>query len=78
MTDHQREQLLTTLHGLGKSAEKKGDERDVAIAACLYGLCLAISAGAEVELARHILMLDDDEDEVLARAPLSVGDVRGN
>ena len=59
MTDEQREEQLTTLHELGKSIESNGDERDTATAACLYGLCLAISEGAEVDLARHILLLDD-------------------
>ncbi len=78
MTEEEREELSAELHGLGKSIERSGDERDTAIAGCLYGLCLAIDVGAEVELARHILMLDGDEDDSLAIAPLTEGDARGN
>ena len=62
MTDEQREELQTTLHGLGKSIEADGDERDIATAGCLYALCLAISQEIEVELCRHILMLNGDDD----------------
>ena len=59
MTNDEREELLTTLHGLGKSIEGSGDERGVATTNCLYALTLAIRQ--EVELARHILLLDGDE-----------------
>ncbi len=80
MTDAQRDELLTTLHGLAKSLELEagGDERDTATAGCLYSLCLAISEGVEVELARYILMLDDGEDDALVSDPLTEGDSRGN
>lgn len=78
MSDDEREELLTTLHGLGKSIEQSGDVRDLATTACLYGLCLAIHAEAEVELARHILMLSDDDDDELADASLAAGDMRGH
>ncbi len=78
MTEEEREELSTELHGLGKSIESSGDERDLAIAGCLYGLCLAIDVGAEVELARHILMVDGDEDDAFVSAPLTGGDARGN
>ncbi len=62
MTEEEREELSTELHGLGNSIERSGDERDTAIAACLYGLCLAIDVGAEVQLARHILLSDGNAD----------------
>jgi hypothetical protein len=78
VTEDEREEMLTTLHSLGRSIEQGSEERDVATAACLYGLCLAIREGAEVELARHILMLDGDADSELVTAPLSKGDAQGN
>ncbi len=53
MTDELREEMLTTLHGLGKSIEEHGDERSRAIAGCLYCLCLAIREGVEADLMRH-------------------------
>ncbi len=62
MTDHQRDELITTLRNLGKSMEHTGDERDTATAACLYGLCLAIHAGVEVELAHHMAEMDLNSD----------------
>ncbi len=62
MSDDEREELLISLHDLGKSIEQSGDERDVATAACLYALTLAIRQEVEVELARHILLLDGDEN----------------
>ena len=58
MTDDEREELLTTLQGMGKAIEQSGDERDVATAACLYALCFAIREGVEGGLARHILFLE--------------------
>ncbi len=63
------------LHGLGKSIEADGDERDNATAGCLYALCLAINQEAEVELFRHILM--PDGDAAAAAADVS-GDARGH
>jgi hypothetical protein len=77
VTDEQREELVATLHGLGKFIERAGGERDMATAACLYALCLAIREEAEVELARHILMLDGDDDET-ADALLEADDMRGH
>jgi hypothetical protein len=68
MTEEEREDLSTELRGLGKSIERSGDERDTAIAGCLYGLCLAIAVGAEVELARHILGLDGNDGTEMADA----------
>ncbi len=78
MSEEEREELRMTLHGLGESIERSGEQRDVATAGCLYGLCLAIDVGAEVELARHILMVDGDEDDAFVSAPLTGGDARGN
>lgn len=66
MTEEEREGLVNALHDLAKSIEQSGDERDVATAGCLYGLCLAIREGAEVDLFRRMFNLDAGEDIDLA------------
>jgi hypothetical protein len=78
MTDEQREELLTTLHGLGKFIERAGGERDTATAVCLYALCLAIREGAEPELARHILILAGDSDTETVNAAIEADNLRGH
>ncbi len=68
ITEDLREELLTTLHELGKSLEEHEDDRSRATAGCLYCLCLAIREGAEVDLMRHMLSANGDDDDDFANA----------
>ncbi len=68
MTNDEREKLISAIQCLGEAAEQSGDDRDVATAGCLYGVCLAIREGAEVKLARHILTLDGEPEQELIDA----------
>jgi len=77
LDEEKREEMLSTLHGIGKAIENPESERDMATAACLYALCLAIREELEVDLARHILMLNGDDDET-ADALLEADDMRGH
>ncbi len=75
MTDQERTALITTLRNLGKSMDRTGDARDLATATCLYGVCIAIDIGAEVELAYHISTMDLSSDTEVAD---EAGNVRGH
>jgi hypothetical protein len=77
VTEDLREEVLTTLHGLGKSLEEHGDERSRATAGCLYCLCLAICEGVEVDLMRHMLSPNGDDDD-FADAVFKAGNLSGH
>jgi hypothetical protein len=64
------------LRNLGKSMEHANDDRDTATAACLYGLCLAIRVGVEIELALHMTLMNFDSNADTADVAVKLGDER--
>lgn len=75
VTDEQREELVATLHGIGKSTEGHGGQESAAIAGCLYALCLAIREDVADDLFHHMLTPSGDGDTEFADA---LGSVSGH
>ncbi len=56
-----RQNLISILEALGKEIERSGDERDGAIAGCLYALTYAIRHESEMELWHDVMSFTESQ-----------------